>query len=251
MVYQDINQVGPVKSGPVPMIAIVQGKLGRYTSFELSMDKLRSYNVRVTGTYFSSTRSTGLNPAEGRNNAARTLLANPAVDCVVFFDDDHEFDSDTVLRLCAMLHSGWDLAAPLIVKVEPPFQSVAWQRIDGKLVPFVPWGKSGVHEMDEIGTGILAVKRRVFETVPAPWFQLGQLDGHPDYMGEDVFFARAARAAGFRIGLDVNFPAGHTAPFTITPDVANGVIRISTLSGKAMELPIAALGEGTNAAVTD
>lgn len=224
-----------------PLIAIVQGKLGRFTEFESSMDKLRAHTMGVTGRFLSGVRSSGLNPAAGRNWSAKMLLKNPAYDCIIFVDDDQVLDSTTALRLCAMLDQGWDLAAPLIVKVDPPFQTVGWQRIDGVLVPFVPWGKTGIHEMSEIGTGVLAVKREVFVRLKKPWFQLGKLPRHPDYMGEDVFFTRAANKAGFKIGLDVNLPAGHTAPFTVWADVETDCVVLTSGDGVKLHLPAAML----------
>jgi hypothetical protein len=47
-----------------------------------------------------------------------------------------------------------------------------------------------------IGTGAMWVRTPVFRKVPFPWFVSGyRADGH--YVGEDVFFCEAARAAGF------------------------------------------------------
>ena len=145
-----------------PIIAVIQGKLGRFTSFESSMDKLRAYTVAQTGKYHRGYRASGLNPAMARNKAVEGLLDDRECDSIIFFDDDQVFPSDTLQRLCAILDQGYGLAAPLILKTEPPFQSVAWQYIDGGLVPFVPWGHSGIVDVDEIGTGILAVRREVF-----------------------------------------------------------------------------------------
>ena len=41
----------------------------------------------------------------------------------------------------------------------------------------------------------------------------------------------------FRIGLDVDMQAGHTGPFTVTPDVKNDCVVIAGGSGIPMSIP--------------
>jgi len=225
-----------------PFVAVIQGKLGRYPSFETSYDKMLEHTLRVTGRLPARTRSIGLNPAEGRNAAVSAFLLDRDSDVLVFCDDDHVLGADTLIRLCALLDgSDYDLAAPLVLKTAAPFQSVAWEIQRGLLTSVAPWGRSGVLDVDEVGTGVLAVTRAVFERLEPPWFRLGQIPGHPAEMMEDVFFSRAARRAGFRIALDIDHVAGHTAPFTVWADPQTGTVLLADGEGHTLAIPAAAL----------
>lgn len=219
-------------------VAVIQGKLGRFPSFESSLDKMVEHTARTTGRMPMVARSFGLNPAEGRNQAVRDFLSGDG-EALLFLDDDQIVEPDCMLRLAALLEeSDYAVAAPLVLKVEAPFQSVGWTR-NGRLAAFVPWGKTGVHEVDEIGTGVLMVRRSVFEALPAPWFLLGQID--PVQMMEDVYFARNVRAAGFRIAIDVDHAAGHTAPFTVWPSTKENCVLLADQRGHTLAIPADAL----------
>lgn len=223
-----------------PHVAVVQGKLGRYPSFEASLGKMLQHTLMATGRLPGVHRAIGLNPAEGRNQAVAAFLEADDPDFLVFVDDDQVVASDCLLRLGAMLDV-YDLAAPLIVKTHPPFQSVAWKGVDGVLTPFEPWGKSGVHEVDEVGTGVLAVRKDALRRLEPPWFRLGQVPGHPAEMMEDVYFARSARALGLRIGLDVEHQAGHTGQVTVWPDPAGDCVVLALGEGHKIAIPSAVL----------
>lgn len=221
-----------------PLIAVIKGKLGRFPNFDAALLKMIEHTTRATGRLLPVSLNWGLNPAKGRNAAVADFLAGDS-DCIIFLDDDQVFKSDLALRLAAVLEaSPYAAVAPLILKTEAPFQSVVWQREDGRLVPFSPWGKSGIHDAAEMGTGILGVRREVFEgSLPRPFFQLGQIPGHPDEMMEDVFFTRNAHAAGYRLGVDVEHGAGHTAPYTVWPDVLNNCVVLADGRGHSLAIP--------------
>ena len=68
--------------------------------------------------------------------------------------------------------------------------------------------KSNGHEKDipkdvftayAAGTGCMLIKMSVFEKIPRPWFAFGPPE---EQVGEDIFFCRRAREAGFRIWVD-------------------------------------------------
>lgn len=59
-------------------------------------------------------------------------------------------------------------------------------------------------EVDLIGTGCLLVNRRVFEALEDPWFVCGKTKS-----GEDFYFARSVREAGFQMWIDRSVVVGH------------------------------------------
>ena len=50
--------------------------------------------------------------------------------------------------------------------------------------------------------GVMMVKREVFEKVEQPWFAIPYSTTGGHYIGEDVFFCRKAREAGYEILVD-------------------------------------------------
>ena len=222
------------------MLASIHGKRHcGVPAFETSRDKMILHTVRTTGRFPATTRGFGLNPAEARNEAVEDFLADSDCDCLVMADDDQVLRSDTLLRLTAMLDQGpYGVVAPLILKVAPPFQTVAWHTVDGLLTPFVPWGKTGVHDLDEVGAGVIAFPKEVLISIGRPWFRVGQIAGHADKLMEDVDFSRRARQAGYRIGIDLEHEVGHASgAFVVWPDVAAGAVVLAGGDGHKLAIP--------------
>jgi GT2 family glycosyltransferase len=73
---------------------------------------------------------------------------------------------------------------------------------------------TGLQEVGSIGTGIMLIKRRVFEGMSEPWFDMPWQTTR-GYMGEDVFFCRKARELGFKVYIDhdVSHEIGHIGTF--------------------------------------
>jgi GT2 family glycosyltransferase len=66
----------------------------------------------------------------------------------------------------------------------------------------------GLQEVDGVGaTGVL-IKRRVFETIPYPWFQVLYDQDRID-LGEDYFFSQKAQEYGFKIYADFDLRQRH------------------------------------------
>lgn len=225
-----------------PLLAVVRGKLGRYPNFETSLAKARLHTARVAGRVFQEFHASGGNVAENRNQAVDALLTSDC-DCLVMVDDDQVLRSDVLIRLTERLAEGYAIVAPLILQPEAPFASVAWRVVDGERERVVPWGQRGILDVDEVGTGVIAIRREVFSALERPWFRLGQC-GDPARQMEDVWFCRQARAAGFRIGLDLDHQVGHTAPFTVWPDLEHDCVVLSDQLGHRMALPAALFERG-------
>ncbi len=73
-----------------------------------------------------------------------------------------------------------------------------------------PFGRSGVEEIDAIGTGCIVIHRRVLEHPDLrPAFQLGVNALGVQVMTEDVLFCKKAKAVGFQVWVDWDVHADH------------------------------------------
>jgi hypothetical protein len=84
-----------------------------------------------------------------------------------------------------------------------PVKPVAMMDNDGEIgrVYTAP-DSEGLQPVDYIGMGVMMVKREVFEKVEAPWFAIPYSTIGQHYIGEDVFFCRKAREAGYEVLVD-------------------------------------------------
>lgn len=75
-----------------------------------------------------------------------------------------------------------------------------YQRVSGE----------GLMECDATGAACLLVRREVFEAIEPPWFQTQHSsDGTEVWLGEDVYFSRKVRQAGYSIHVDCSGVASH------------------------------------------
>ncbi|MFM0151438.1 hypothetical protein [Paraburkholderia sediminicola] len=134
-----------------------------------------------------------------------TLVDEAArLDCewLLFLDSDLLFPRDTIARLLA---HGKDIVGATYCKRVPPYE-VLGRTIDGGRLE----AASGLVEVSGLPTGCLLVRRSVFEHLSRPYFRTpahedGEVDGMPAHIeGEDYYFCRVAREAGFSVWLDVD-----------------------------------------------
>lgn len=79
---------------------------------------------------------------------------------------------------------------------------------DGMLVPVDPIKEKGLIEIDSTGTGILLTSRRVLETIKAPFERKYDENGIEE-LGQDLYFSRKAKEAGFRIFSHLDYISKH------------------------------------------
>lgn len=70
-------------------------------------------------------------------------------------------------------------------------------------VALLPAIKEDLIECDGVGAGCLLIQRKVFEAIKPPYFQF------KNYTGEDFYFCRKVKKAGFKIFLDPGILCGH------------------------------------------
>ncbi len=235
-----------VQKDPGPVTVIVpSGSFARYTEFELDMEGLHvTWKSRM-----SRARSSSV--AKNRNEPVR--ISNTPY--YLFCDDDQRVSADLFLDLVkhdkpvvsALISTRVPPFIPIIFKGEVvnsdgrrQFVPYNWRAIDQKRGLFGPvWGAAG---------GAFLVKREVFETIPAPWFQLGQL-GNPEECQEDLFFYEQCRKHDIPVYVDLDTRAGHMGTVGVWPtQMPDGswLIRLEFENGQSVLLGRADLPPGHN-----
>lgn len=134
-----------------------------------------------------------------------TLVEQAAqLDCewLLFLDSDLLFPRDTIAQLLA---HGKDIVGATYCKRVAPFE-VLGRTIDGEPLE----AATGLVKVGGLPTGCLLVRRSVFERLREPYFrtpahEAGEIEGLPAHIeGEDYYFCRVAREAGFSVWLDVD-----------------------------------------------
>jgi len=147
-----------------------------------------------------------------QNQRADLCLEAMREDCthVLFIDSDMTFPQDMVSRLLA--HNE-DIVATNCARRRMPTGPTA-RSLDGELIYSMP-ESTGLEEVESIGMGVMLISRKVFEKLSEPWFETPWRTDKRGYIGEDVFFCRKARAAGFKIYIDhdVSKEIGHIGTF--------------------------------------
>ena len=151
-----------------------------------------------------------------RSEIAEMALTNNDWDTALMMDDDMIFPPDTIVRANTTLtnHPEIDVLTgtyfhkrfphtPHLYEeaLEPSYRHKYWPTIDYRERA----DKEGLLEVEGAGAGLMFVRRHVFEKLRKPWFVFN------DRIGEDFYFCKKARTAGFRVFADVNMQAVHLA----------------------------------------
>lgn len=151
----------------------------------------------------------------------RTDLAKNAIEAgcthILFLDSDMRFPADTLERLLA--HDK-DIVACNYSTRKFPLRSVAfkddtsWDTVD------TDPDSTGLEPVASIGMGIMLIKSEVFVKIGLPYFMIGFSAKNQEYTGEDIFFCRKARAAGYEILVDhdLSKEIGHTGAIDFRHD---------------------------------
>lgn len=205
---------------PPGLVAVLTREVGTFKDFLISYRRL----LVPTGSG-EAVLSNGEKVAS-RNIAAEILLANPQCDWLWFMDDDHKFPSTVLLRQLAPFYAhDFDVLGMLyLTRVAPnetyPVGGLFTRDRQGALhVRDLAWADMPrialVFERPDLtmGTAGLLIRRRVFEKLPAPYFQVGQIRTEKEH--EDLYFVIRCQELGLKVGMDVSQCLGHTARCTL------------------------------------
>ena len=201
------------RHGPGLIGLIMSSEVGRYQYTNMALDKLEV----PRGTQLEPIWS--CNPARNCNLLIEEMLKHKQYQWLWFMGDDHMFEPDCLLRL---LNHDVDCVMPITPRRSFPYDPVIWrthhpetgdnrwytwndlEKFKDRLVPVAAGGQAG-----------LLVKRRVFESMEAPWFHVGWL--YKDDLQEDIFFTRRCNERGYPVYADPMNIMGHIITSIVFP----------------------------------
>jgi GT2 family glycosyltransferase len=114
--------------------------------------------------------------------------------------------------LVKLIEHDKDIVSALAFKRFPPYEPCIFKKCDREGTEFWLDYPKGLIEIQGVGMACTLIKRKVFETVPKPWF-------FPEpNIGEDLSFCIRAREAGYKIYCDTNLICGHVGNFVVTEE---------------------------------
>ena len=198
----------------VGVIGISSGESARYACFYDELTQVdRPDNVVVL-------HAVGLYVNQNRNQIAEQAIAMGA-EWILYVDDDHIFQPDTLQRLLA---HNVDIVSALCVRRVAPFLPVIYDRVDadGEEVKhyFTP-EDVGLKPVLAAGAGCLLVRTYVHTALGPPYWRFSQtVKGN--MVGEDIDFCQRAREKGYKVWCDTDTPIGHRLtvaafPYQVSP----------------------------------
>lgn len=134
---------------------------------------------------------------------ARTNIVKEAAGEYIFFLDVGVIPPIDIIP--KLMSHGKDIVSALYFKNTYPYYPLAFKKTDNGFQPIIDYD-DGLIEVDGIGLGCCLIKRKIFETIPEPWFDLPP----SSQISEDLYFCIKAKEAGYSIWVDTTIKCGHT-----------------------------------------
>lgn len=149
-------------------------------------------------------------------DAARNALAQMALDYgftgIIYIDDDMVYDDpDIIIKLVE--HNVDIVGVRAYTRSAPHYPCVFYRGGNSdEFYQEVDFSCVGLREVDALGMSMCYVNTDVFRKFPAPWFEFGKvkvLGKGDDRFGEDLYFCKKAKEAGFKVHCDTNIEIAH------------------------------------------
>lgn len=134
-------------------------------------------------------------------------------DTLVMLDIDHDHPTNVIQRMVA--HNK-PVVVPLMFRRQPPFDACAFRIGPDGAWHHVMSMPPGLHRMDAVGSGVIAIQRQVFEQLRAAghdwWFKYEYMkDAQGNLIGpsEDLYFSKICGAAGIEMWVDFDTESPH------------------------------------------
>ena len=151
-------------------------------------------------------------PAPAARNVAGKMFLGTNAEWLLMVDNDMA-PPDNLLDMIVNAGPDKDIIIPVMMM---------WDNKKGQSFlcwkPVSQYGTKGEWDLDDAvayqelqsgGTGAIAIRRRVLEAMPYPWFQYEYSENYELTTSEDVFFTGRARAAGFKVWGYTKAACGH------------------------------------------
>lgn len=167
-----------------------------------------------------------MEPKYGRTDRNRIhycnhLLDNPRFTHIVMLDLDHAHPDHIVYTLCQSVAEDPEnrlVVSGLTYRRGEPYDPIAWRLRDdlGKFEVITEWEHGEVLEVDQCSPACTIISRKVFETIPPPWFKYEYYPERDYYPSEDIYFSRQCREYGIRQFVDTRIESPHLRTHRIT-----------------------------------
>lgn len=166
-----------------------------------------------------------------RNELARRFLDDSALEWMFMVDDDI-VPWPTVLDMRQRGHRIIS-AMTYITKRGVPMATLATRRRKNQVcIGGIPEGNLDPVEIVAVGTGALMLHRSVLEEINPPWFRFTYTRDGRAVQGEDFYFSKKARRAGYKIWVDPSCPCGH---FHVSDIRENAALLMKALDCKDLD----------------
>ena len=116
---------------------------------------------------------------------------------LLWIDSDMKFPSDTIVSL---LNADKDIVAGNYSTRVEPHRPVAFKSADN--LDSRVFGGSGLEKVFAVGSGMMLVKRSVYENIPKPHYSVTWNEDYTNLVGEDVYFCSKANDHGYEVYVD-------------------------------------------------
>lgn len=157
---------------------------------------------------------------DSRNIIVKYMLSKDC-DGLLFIDSDQTFPGDLLDRL---IETHKDIVGvPIVRKQEPYYPNIGrWDEKDKDWKVMVDYPQERIFQVDYIGMGFTYIRREVFEKLEMPYFDCewvvnDKVKRGEKLIGEDVYFCRKAKQAGFKVWAYPMAEVGHIGDTVFTP----------------------------------
>lgn len=116
---------------------------------------------------------------------------------LLWIDSDMKFPTDTILKL---LSAKKDIVAGNYCTRVSPHRPVAFK--SAKNLDARSFTGNGLEKVYAVGSGLMLVKREVYENMSRPHYSVTWKDDYTNLVGEDVFFCDKAASYGYEVYID-------------------------------------------------
>ena len=208
----------PVRKAPIPAMSQTPQKPWPRPVLGIPLERAISHADKVFYDFLAIVQQgfPVIAASYGRTDVVRNKFAlhtlSADVTHLVMLDLDHKHPWDIVQRFM-----NWFIQDPslrviggLNFRRGEPYDPCAYIKGDsGKYHPIAAW-EPGLNKVDIVGTGAIAIDRRVFEQIEPPWFAFDYsrvLDDN--WPGEDFWFCQRCTEAGIDIFVDTTLTSPH------------------------------------------